>query len=258
MTTPHPALPALAAVARNAFAAAAQQHERSTLAQHDGQGADGTPTMRIDRIVEDAVLNEAARFDVNILSEEAGWIDNGSVATIIIDPVDGSANAAAGVPLSCFSATLAVDGDFTEALTASFHGVDRWHTIDGHTTTMRTSGRQQLDGAAISLLRPHPHNIDSWWKIAQRAGRIRVLGCSTLDAALVATGAIDGFADALSDTHRLMDIAAACVHVPAAGGAVMDARGRPIELDTDLTRRWSGVVAATERLAQQICQQLAE
>jgi myo-inositol-1(or 4)-monophosphatase len=37
--------------------------------------------------------------------------------------------------------------------------------------------------------------------------------------------------------------------VSAAGGAVVDAYGRPLMFDTDLTRRWSGVVAATPAIA---------
>ena len=49
-----------------------------------------------------------------------------------------------------------------------------------------------------------------------------------------------------------MDLAAAMVLVPAAGGAVIDAAGRPLEIDTDLSRRWSGVVAATPALAEEL------
>jgi myo-inositol-1(or 4)-monophosphatase len=71
---------------------------------------------------------------------------------------------------------------------------------------------------------------------------------------MVAAGAIDAFVDAGSDSHRLVDLAAALVLVPAAGGVVVDAFGRPIELDTDLTRRWSGVVAATPELADGLCE----
>ena len=42
------------------------------------------------------------------------------------------------------------------------------------------------------------------------------------------------------------------VAVPAAGGAVLDAYGRPLELDPDLSRRWPGVVAATLELAERL------
>jgi len=81
---------------------------------------------------------------------------------------------------------------------------------------------------------------------------VRILGCSTLDAVLVATGASDAFVDANSDTHRIMDIAAAAVLVPASSGVIRDVHDRPIEFDTDLTRRWSGLVASSDSLADEL------
>ncbi len=42
------------------------------------------------------------------------------VADPVADPVDGTANAAAGVPLSAFAGAIAVDGVPTEALTAGW------------------------------------------------------------------------------------------------------------------------------------------
>ena len=71
---------------------------------------------------------------------------------------------------------------------------------------------------------------------------------------LVLQGSTDAFADAGSDTHRLVDLAAAAVMLPTVGGAVIDVLGRPIELDLDLTRRWSGVVAATPQLAERLAE----
>lgn len=76
--------------------------------------------MRVDRIVEDAILESIHRNRVNLLSEEAGFVDNGSAVTLVIDPVDGSANAAFGVPLSCFAGAVVEDGTATEALTTWF------------------------------------------------------------------------------------------------------------------------------------------
>ena len=69
---------------------------------------------------------------------------------------------------------------------------------------------------------------------------------------LVLQGSTDAFVDADSDTHRLVDLAAAAVLVPLAGGVVIDGQGRKIEFDTDLTKRWSGIVAATPELAEEI------
>lgn len=253
----HPVLADAVRAAAAAFGSARRRHDRAALGETVGGGADGTPTMRIDALVEDAVAAVAARHRVNLLSEEIGFVDAGSACTLVIDPLDGSANAAAGVPLSCVAGALAVDGSVTEALTCWLDGGRCWHATAGRPTPFRTSGRRTLDGAAVSLLRPHERNAASWWRVARRAGRVRILSSSCLEAMLVAEGATDAFADAGSDTHRLVDLAAALLTVPAAGGAVLDVHGRALDLDPDLTRRWSGVVAATSELADELAATIA-
>lgn len=250
----HPALADAALAAGDAFRAARQTYNRAQLAEEVQVGADGTPTMRLDIVVDTAIAEVVNRYRINLLSEELGSIDNGSAVTLVVDPVDGTANAAAGVPLSAFAGVIAVDGAPTQALTYWLDTGRCWHTIAGQPTPYRTSGRRQLDGAAVSLLRPQPHVADSWWRVATRAARIRILSTSCLEAMLVAEGSTDAFADAGSDTHRIMDLAAAMVTVPAAGGAVIDVHGRPLDIDPDLTRRWSGVVAATPQLAEELAQ----
>lgn len=256
----HPALLRAAGAGVAAAGDARARYDRTELAASVGEGADGTPTMRIDQIVEAAIL--AAASDVNVLSEESGWLDRGSAYTVVIDPLDGSANAAAGVPLSAFSAALVEDGEFTQALTVwTETGWRWWALVGGGDSGLRTSGRTAVAGAAVSLLRPHPDNpraSAAWWRAAGAAARVRILSSSCLEAALVATGATDAFADASTDTHRLVDLAAAVVLVGAAGGAVRDVHDRPLEFDTDLTRRWSGVVAATAELADDLAALLAE
>jgi myo-inositol-1(or 4)-monophosphatase len=179
-------------------------------------------------------------------------IDHGSAVTLVVDPVDGTANAAAGVPLSAFAGVVALDGEATEALTCWLDTGRCWHAVAGEPTPYRTSGRTELDGAAVSLLRPHGADDAAWWRVTKRAARVRILSTSCLEAALVAEGSTDAFADAGSDSHRIMDIAAAMVMLPAAGGAVLDVHGRALEIDPDLTRRWSGIVAATRELAEEL------
>jgi myo-inositol-1(or 4)-monophosphatase len=235
-----------------AFAAAQRDHSRAQLAEKVRMGADGTPTTRLDILVDTAVAEVVDRHRVNLISEEIGVIDHGSAVTLVVDPVDGTANATAGVPLACFAGALTVDGAVTEALTCWLDTGRCWHTVAGRPSRYRTSGRRDLDGAAVSLLRPHGHDDEAWWRVARRAARVRILSSSCLEAVLVAEGATDAFADAGSDTHRIMDLAAAMLTVPAAGGAVLDAFGRPLEIGPDLSRRWSGVVAATRELAEEL------
>lgn len=257
---PEPLVPAgtdavLAEVTRAAaaaFADARRDLPREELAEKVQMGADGTPTTRLDILVDTAVAEVIDRHRVNLISEEIGVIDHGSAVTLVVDPVDGTANAVAGVPLACFAGALTVDGVVTEALTCWLDTGRCWHTVAGQPSPYRTSGRRSLDGAAVSLLRPHGQDDEAWWRVARRAARVRILSSSCLEAVLVAEGATDAFADAGSDTHRIMDLAAAMLTVPAAGGAVLDAFGRPLSISPDLSRRWSGVVAATRELAEEL------
>lgn len=250
----HPVLGAVRAAADRAYRDARRAHSRAELAALVADGADGTPTMRIDVIVEAAVVQASEQYGVNVLSEEVGLVDRGSALTLVVDPVDGSANAAAGVPVCAVSAALAVDQRFTEATTALLGTDLSWSASVHDAGGLRTTGRTALAGADISLLRPRPETAAAWNRLAARADRVRVLGCSTLDGALVAAGAIDVFVDPGGDVHRLVDLAAAAVLVPAAGGCVLDVHGRPVDLDLDLTRRWSGVVAASRALADAVAE----
>ena len=86
---PEPAVPAgvdpvladTVRAAASAFAAARRAHDRAALAETVATGADGTPTMRIDVLVEDAITAVAQRHKVNVLSEEVGSVDVGSAVT---------------------------------------------------------------------------------------------------------------------------------------------------------------------------------
>ena len=51
-------------------------------------GADGTPTLNIDKVAEDVIVEYISKngIPLNILSEEAGYIDNHAEKTLVIDP----------------------------------------------------------------------------------------------------------------------------------------------------------------------------
>jgi myo-inositol-1(or 4)-monophosphatase len=248
----HAALADAARAAAAAYGAARVRFDRAELAEQVADGADGTPTMRVDALVEDAIAESAQRNRVNLLSEEAGFLDHGSSVTLVIDPLDGSANAAMGVPLSCFAGVVTTDGIASEAVTLWLDTGRVWWALAGTPTPYHTSGRTTVDGSSVCMLRPKDNSRDAWLRVAQRADRVRVLSTTCLEAALVAEGSIDAFVDPGSDTHRIVDLAAALVTVPAAGGVVLDVRGRPLDFDPDLTRRWSGIAAATPRLGEEL------
>jgi myo-inositol-1(or 4)-monophosphatase len=247
----HPVLAAALAAATGAYRSALVSFPRDELARDIGMGGDGTPTTRLDELVDHAVLDAVAGFGVNVLSEEVGWVDHGSAMTLVVDPLDGTANATAGVPICAFAGALAVDGVFIEGLVSWLDLGRRWHARRGDSFATVTA-RRELRGASVSMLRPRVETAPAWIRVAGAADRVRVLGSSVIEACLVADGAVDAFVDCGGDVHRLVDLAATKVIVEAAGGVVCDVLHRPIEFDTDLTRRWSGLAAATPELAAHI------
>lgn len=252
----HPALRDAADAAVKAWTQATAQFDRDALLEGVAHGADGTTTSRLDALVETAILRAVETHDMNILSEEAGWIDNGSAHTLVIDPIDGTGNASAGVPFSAFTGAIATEDRFVEGLTHWLDTGREWWAHRDEPTLMRTTGRLALDGAIVSMIRPK-HDPAGFLAIANRADRTRVLGSSSIEAALVADGKFDAALDAGSNTHRIVDIAAAVILVEAAGGAVVDANGKDVTFTTDIEGRWSGIAAATPQLAQEIIEVLA-
>ncbi|MEM9746797.1 MAG: inositol monophosphatase family protein [Actinomycetota bacterium] len=253
--TPHPALTAAADAASSAWADAVARYDRDALLEPIAQGADGTPTSRIDHLVESAILQAVDPYGFDVVSEEIGHVDRGSTTAIVIDPVDGTGNATAGIPVAAFTGALAVDGRFTEGLTHWLADGRTWWAHVDQEPAASTSGRTSLDGALVSMIRPKG-DATGFLAIAERASRIRVLGCSSIEAAFVGDGVLDAFVDAGSRTHRLVDLAAAMVIVERAGGAVVDVHGEPIVFTTEVDTRLSGVVAATPELAVEIVEQV--
>jgi myo-inositol-1(or 4)-monophosphatase len=240
------------AAARAAFVRATTTLSRDQRGAVVGIGGDGTPTHRFDVLVEAPVLDVLERARVNVLSEEVGWIDRGSACTVVIDPLDGTANAVAGVPLSSFSAALVRDGVVIEALAHWFEGDRTWHVRADDAQRLGVTARRSLRGASVSMLRPRPETSRAWNAVAQQADRVRVLGTSVLEACLVVDGAIDAFCDPGGEVHRIVDLAAADLLVRKAGGCLRDVRGRPLNFEPDLRQRWSGIVASSAQLADDI------
>ena len=242
----------MASVAENAYQFSMTNLTSAQRSADIGLGGDGTPTMFLDQFIEEPVLAVAEKFKVNVLSEEVGWIDRGSAYTVVLDPVDGTANSAAGVPISGFSAAIVEDDIIKESLVTWLGTNYSWRAHCDDTAVQRTTGRTKLAGAALSMLRPRPSTWNTWSELAQTSERVRILGSSVIEACLVADGAIDAFCDPGGDIHRIVDIAAVSLIVEKSGGALKDAQGRPLSFSPDLSLRWSGIAAATPQLADEI------
>jgi len=72
-------------------------HEELNLFEEKGIGFGGDRSLNIDLIAEKIFIEKLSEFG-NILSEEAGFIDNKKDKKIIIDPIDGSYNVSNHIP----------------------------------------------------------------------------------------------------------------------------------------------------------------
>jgi len=223
------------AVERVARESARSPHRADVVAM----GASGTPTEELDRLAERAILHalDEEGVDWNVVSEEVGTVDRGGAKTLVIDPIDGTANAVRNLPFSTVSLALGTKDlggvklglvrDLTRGTTywaARGEGAYR----DGRPIRTRAwPGRGEV--VFVNLGRfASPRSAS----LVGRARRVRSLGCASLEIALVAEGAGDAYvfenADATKNL-RATDIAAAYRILLEAGGGASDAHGRPLE-----------------------------
>src|SRR5947208_1707234 len=208
-----------------------------------GRGADGAPSTRIDRVAEETVLRvldyEGAA--LNVLSEEAGYVDRGGKATLVLDPIDGTHNALRGVP--AYSVSMAIGherlSDIQEALVRDLVSGATYYAAKGGGAFLNARPIRvrpvDLKDLVFSVYLGTQAAPDAA-RIASQARRVRVLGAASLDLCLVARGAADLYYmhSKLTETKlRAVDIAGGVLIVREAGGLVLDLKGQ--ELDMPLT-----------------------
>ncbi len=70
------------------------------------KGADGEPTTKFDKIIEDKILDLLKDEEVKIITEERGIIGQEKQKCLLIDPIDGTSNAKSHIPF--FSTSIAL------------------------------------------------------------------------------------------------------------------------------------------------------
>ncbi len=266
--------------------------ERHQLAEIVGMGADGAETKGIDQIAEDVVLSFFDRLQtpVNILSEEVGFVDRGSAVTVIVDPIDATANATAaaeltltdlpsslhanppslpehsgqfGFPFYAFSVGALLDGvplascvrnlPTGDVFTAVRRGGSRMNGVPIHCEAIT-----RLSDAWVALVRPaDEEGLRRSSTLMLKSNRIRVTGCTALDLCLIAAGSLHGFAN--PNVHwppnfgeKVVDYAGAVLVLQEAGGVSADQHGNPLPLELDLLARVMPFAAGTPELLQQL------
>lgn len=217
---------------------------------HDevGMGADGTPTSRIDLLLEGPLLEEAADLGLSVLSEEAGYIDHGSDLVAVVDPLDGSRNAGRGIPLHCTSIAigrgdlLGVEAGVVRSLVTG----ERYEARAGKGATVdgRPVRAPPFDPDDVMVAVIADSSVDEVKQEQQRMGHhLRDLGSAALELAFVGIGALDAFL-VRQPWLRVVDIAAGTLFVRETGGRVVDpATGSDLATPFDVTVR-TGIIAA--------------
>lgn len=212
-------------------------------------GADGTPTKRIDRAAENAVLEtlRASRLSFRVLSEEIGEVLIGGNLPgqepdyfLHLDPLDGTFNAISGIPFYSVSIYLSRD-DFHFGYVCDLAQEGSYYAEAGRGAYAKPGGilsvSENCDLSHFSIsaytLRPHTGRIAA---IGDTVRRIRTLGCASLEMALVASGRLDAFVD-LRGMMRVVDVAAGKLILEEAGGTVTDAGGEMLHLDGNMWQK---------------------
>jgi len=214
-----------AATLRDRFAAgvAPEQVEFKDKQQRD-------PVTAIDRAVEALVRTELrSRFPTHgILGEEGTGDSVESELLWVLDPIDGTANFASGLPLYGLALALLREGvPIVGCLYVPF-----WPGRGGGDVLRASRGNgARIGGATVRLerraFRPGgpiavPPGLRAMFavrgELAKRPGEARNLGSIVAEIAMVATG---GFQYAVFGGPRLWDVAAGALIVQEAGGAAL-------------------------------------
>jgi fructose-1,6-bisphosphatase/inositol monophosphatase family enzyme len=179
-----------------------------------------------------------------VLSEESGRTHPERPITVVVDPLDGSTNAARRV--SWWATSLcAVDaeGPMVAVVTDLRHGA-RYTAIRGQGafrdgTPIRPSGCRDI-GKAIVGINGVPAAHGGW-------AQYRALGACALDLCAVADGSLDGYLDATVDELGAWDYLGALLVCREAGVEVVDAAGRDL-LTLEHAERRTPVAGATPEL----------
>lgn len=212
-----------------------------------------------DVAADEAAREVLAEAGFGVYSEESGSHDPNREVQVVLDPVDGSTNAARGLPWYSTSFCALDSEGMAAALVLNlangkgYRAVrGRGATVDGRplvppaeSVTRRgsgPSGEQSLAAATVGLTYIPPRHLG--WR------QYRVLGSIALDMCAVAEGVLDAYIDCTNEGHSTWDYLGAALVCAEAGVAMGEAWGRPL-LPDDLAERRYPVAAATPSLLEE-------
>jgi len=218
------------------------------------RGAGGDISMNIDLIAENVIIDslEEANIDILLISEELGekYIGDQDTAkknqnVLIVDPLDGSNNAARGLPYSSVSIAYAIGtrvSDIRKGVVLNLNTKDLYwgekekgaHMND---TKINVSDLDISEKCFFELNLPMKNlmkNLQKLTPIIRRFYRIRILGSSALTLCQIANGSMEAFIN-LRNSNRLVDVAAGMLILKEAGGKIFSLDGTEINQELSIS-----------------------
>ena len=229
-----------------------------------GRGAGGDISRNIDITAENTVLDylKEINFDCVVLGEECGRVElsDEPKGFVIMDAIDGSANAVRGVPFFCSSLAFATenrlssitDGVITNLSTGQMYSAsqgkgsfldEKQISIHKETPLYKIVG-VNISGASQEIMK-------KLQPVIQNHSHLRHFGANALEMAMFAQGLIDIFID-LRNKIRIQDIAAGYIIVKEAGGLLLDEKFNTLDADLSYETRVSFVAAANQEILDDI------
>jgi myo-inositol-1(or 4)-monophosphatase len=191
--------------------------------------------LELERVIT-AELSE--RTGIGVHGEEFGGPDLTEGSVWVVDPIDGTYNYSAGLPIAGILLALVHDGQPVLGLTwLPMSGLNYQGFVGGglvcNGVPAAPLGELSLDEAMLAFgafnvasrgRYPGAFRLELLGELSRRAARLRLFGSTGFDLALTAGGLLGG---AVSFGHHAWDNSAGAALVLAAGGKISDIEGRP-------------------------------
>ena len=229
-----------------------------------GRGAGGDISRNIDITAENTVLDylKEINFECVVLGEECGRVElsDNPKGFVIMDAIDGSANAVRGVPFFCSSLAFATenrlssitDGVITNLSTGQMYSASQGKGAfldDKEISVHRGIPLYKIVGVNISGASQEIMN--KLQPVFENHSHTRHFGANALEMAMFAQGLMDVFID-LRNKIRIQDIAAGYIIVREAGGLLLDSKFNSLDADLSYETRISFVAAANQEILDDI------
>lgn len=223
----------------------------------------------LDSVAEEAASKTLTESGVSMLvvSEESGVTRIGEKPEYIcqLDPLDGTYNAAHGIPAYAFSIAFskytekATLGDIEFALVKNLVTGENYEAVRSRGARLGGAFLEPSEQRNLSLgtycVYLYGAQLKSLAPSLEKFGKMRTLGCASLELCYVARGDYEGFID-LRRSLRNVDIAAGKLILEESGGRITNRKGEKLNTGIMDIKKLSVIAAGNRYLHDKLTELL--